>query len=168
MDEGDQVVTDSLKNLKKKYGSAKVFTWSQIAANVGKIKKGDQFIILGHGSTSDIGHKSAREFAAAFAKADLPSGVIIDMVACNTGKGGSPLALTLKTELVSLKIVPAKVTGGTNLMYVYSDGVVRTGQEGQDARGNRQIDLTHKGKEKVQTPWGERSRNVDPTYRTGG
>lgn len=166
MDEGDQVVNDSLANLKKKYGSAKVFTYAQIPANVGKIKKGDQLIILGHGDGQRIGHKTASDFATAFSKADLPSGVVIDCVACDSGKGGAPLALALKTELVSLKVVPARVTGGKNLMYVQNNGQVRSGTEGQDAHGNRQVNYDRRGTERVQTPWGERTRRTDTTYRT--
>jgi hypothetical protein len=85
LNEGDQIVTDSLKRLKQKYGSATVIKWRE-TSKVGELKKGDQLIVVGHGDTSGIGHVNARQLADAFAKGDMPSGVVIDLVACESGK----------------------------------------------------------------------------------
>lgn len=74
----------------------------------------------------------------------------------------------MKTQLVSHKIVPAKVTGGTNWMYVAADGSAKTEEDVRDKKGRMTERDVTAGREKVQTPWGERTRRVDPAFRTGG
>jgi hypothetical protein len=57
-------------------------------------------------------------------------------VACNSGTGGSPLALELKTQLVSEKIVPASVSGGAGYMAVLKSGdTVSAKKTGTNAQG---------------------------------
>lgn len=165
MQEGDDVVNGSVERLQKSTGAA-VIKLTEIA-KVGKLKKGDTLILLAHGNTSKLGGKTAAQIAELLAKADLVSGVTIDLVACNSGTGGSPLALAVKTELVSKKIVPASVSGGAGYMAVLkAGGVVSAKKTGVDDKGKATYGQVKAGKEKVQTPWGERTRNVDPTYRT--
>ena len=165
MQEGDAVVNQSVERVKKSSG-ATVIKLTEIA-KVGHLKKGDTLILLAHGNTSKLGGKTAAQIAELLAKADLPSGVTIDLVACNSGTGGSPLALELKTQLVSKKIVPASVSGGQGYMAVLSSGdVIAAKKTGVDDKGKATYSKVTAGKEKVQTPWGERTRNVDPNYRT--
>jgi hypothetical protein len=168
MQEGDDVVNGSCTRLKTKLG-AKIIKLTEVA-QVGKLKPGDTLILLAHGDTSKLGGKTPAQIADILAKADLPSGVIIDLVACESGKGGSPLALELKTQLVnSKKIVPKSVSGGTAYMAVLDQGKVISATADFDARGNAtNVQQVNKGKVKEQTKFGERTRNVDPNYRTGG
>ena len=168
MQTGDATVDGSVDRLKKSTG-ASVIELSQIA-KVGQLKKGDTLILLAHGSTSKLGGKTPADIATLLAKADLKSGITIDLVACNSGTGGSPLALELKTQLVSKKIVPASVSGGAGYMAVLkSTGeTISAKKTGTDAQGKATYSKVTQGKEKQQTPWGERTRNVNPTYRTGG
>jgi len=169
MQEGDTVVNDSCTRLSKSTG-AKVIKLAEVE-KVGKLVKGDTLILLGHGNSSALSKKSAAQIADLLAKAELKSGITIDLVACNSGTGGSPLALAVKTALVNHKIVPASVSGGQGYMRVLSNGTgigvrVKTGQV--DAKGNAVKKEVKAGKVKEQTPWGERTRNVNPEYRTGG
>lgn len=165
MQEGDATVNASCDRLKTSTG-AQLITLSQIA-QVGNLKKGDTLILLAHGNTSALGGKSAQKIAEILAKAELKSGVTIDLVACNSGTGGSPLALELKTQLVSKKIVPASVSGGQGYMAVLNAGnVIAAKKTGVDDKGKPTYAKVESGKEKVQTPWGERTRNVDPNFRT--
>ena len=169
MQEGDTVVNDSCTRLSKATG-AKVIKLADVV-KVGKLVKGDTLILLGHGNSSALSKKSAAQIADLLAKAELKSGITIDLVACNSGTGGSPLALAVKTALVNHKIVPASVSGGQGYMRVLSNGTgigvrVKTGQV--DAKGNAVKKEVKAGKVKEQTPWGERTRNVNPEYRTGG
>lgn len=167
MQEGDAVVNGSVERLKKATG-ATVIKLTEIA-KVSNLKKGDTLILLAHGSTSKLGGKTPGEIAELLSKADLKSGITIDLVACNSGTGGSPLALELKTQLVSKKIVPASVSGGAGYMAVLSAGdTISAKKTGTNAQGKPTYSQVTKGKEKQQTPWGERTRNVNPTYRTGG
>jgi hypothetical protein len=169
MQEGDDVVNRSCERLGKSIG-AKTIKLVDVA-KVGKLVKGDTLILLGHGNTSVLSKKSAQQIADLLAKADLKSGITIDLVACNSGTGGSPLALAVKTALVSHKIVPASVSGGQGYMRVLSDGSggigVRTKTGKVDAKGQPIKAEVKSGKVKEQTPWGERTRNVNPDYRTG-
>ena len=136
---------------------------------VGQLKKGATLILLAHGNTSKLGGKTPAQVAELLSKADLKSGVTIDLVACNSGTGGSPLALELKTQLVSKKIVPASVSGGAGYMAVLKSGdTVSAKKTGTNAHGKATYSKVTAGKQKEQTPWGERTRNVKPTYRTGG
>ena len=165
MQEGDAIVNQSVDRLKTKTG-ASVIKLTEIA-KVGKLKKGDTLILLAHGNTSKLGGKTAAQIAELLAKSDLPSGVTIDLVACNSGTGGSPLALELKTQLVSKKIVPASVSGGQGYMAVLSSGTTISAKKtGVDDKGKATYAQVTPGKQKEQTPWGERTRNVDPNYRT--
>lgn len=169
MQEGDDVVDRSCTRLSQATG-AQVIRLSEVA-KVGKLVKGDTLILLGHGNTSALSRKTAVQIADLLAKSDLKSGVTVDLVACNSGTGGSPLALAVKTALVNHKIVPGSVSGGQGYMRVLSDGTggtgvrVKTGQV--DAHGNPVKKEVQAGKVKEQTPWGERTRNVNPEYRTG-
>ena len=169
MQEGDKVVNDSCTRLSKATG-AKVIKLTEVE-KVGKLVKGDTLILLGHGNSSALSKKSAAQIADILAKAEMKSGITLDLVACNSGTGGSPLALAVKTALVNHKIVPASVSGGQGYMRVLSDGTggigvrVKTGQV--DAKGNAVKKEVKSGKVKEQTPWGERTRNVNPEYRTG-
>jgi hypothetical protein len=170
MQEGDTVVNDSCTRLSKATG-AKVIKLSEVA-KVGKLVKGDTLILLGHGNTSALSKKSATQIADVLAKAELKSGITVDLVACNSGTGGAPLALAVKTALVSHKIVPASVSGGQGYMHVFTDGSGKVGVVSKTGQTNAQGKPVYKsvaaGKVKEQTPWGERTRNVDPEYRTGG
>jgi hypothetical protein len=169
MQEGDDVVNKSCERLEKATG-AKTIKLAEIA-KVGKLVKGDTLILLGHGNTSALSKKSAEQIADILAKADLKSGITVDLVACNSGTGGSPLALAVKTQLVSHKIVPASVSGGQGYMRVLSDGSggigVRTKTGQVDKKGRAIKSEVRAGTVKEQTPWGERTRNVNPEYRTG-
>lgn len=169
MQEGDKVVDKSCERLGKAVG-AKIIKLTEIA-KVGKLVKGDTLILLGHGNSSALSKKSAQQIADLLAKADLKSGITVDLVACNSGTGGSPLALAVKTQLVSHKIVPASVSGGQGYMRVLSDGSggigVRTKTGQVDAKGNAVKKEVKAGRTTEQTPWGQRTRNVNPEYRTG-
>jgi hypothetical protein len=143
--------------------------WRSARSPVGQLKKGDTLILLAHGNTSKLGGKTPAQIAELLSKADLKSGVTIDLVACNSGTGGSPLALELKTQLVSKKIVPASVSGGAGYMAVLNSGdTISAKKTGTNTQGKPTYSKVNAGKQKEQTPWGERTRNVNPTYRTGG
>jgi hypothetical protein len=160
LNEGDATVDTHLKRLKKGNGGAQVITVKTGISKLGDMKKGDKLIVIGHGSTKTLGKLSAQQIAELFSKNDMPSGVNIELVACKGGAGGAPLALELKTQLVSKKIVPGQVTGGTNNMKVKRDGTPYTKTPGKTGTE------IHAGTETVDTPWGQRRRNVNPTYRT--
>jgi hypothetical protein len=159
--DGDPTVNGYTNYLKKANAGAEVISVKGIG-RLGRMKKGDKLFLIGHGSSSKLGTFTPQQLAEMFAKADFPSGVTIDLVACKSGAGGAPLALELKNQLVSKKIVPAKVTGGTNNMRVKPDGTPYTKTPG--AAGTE----VTAGTETVNTPWGQRRRNVNPTYGTGG
>ncbi len=160
LNEGDSTVNTALDRLKKANGGAQVITVKSGINKLATMKKGDKLIVLGHGSTKSLGKLSAQQIAELFSKNDMPSGVNIELVACKGGAGGAPFALELKTQLVSKKIVPGHVTGGTNNMRVRPDGTPYTKTPGQTGTE------IHAGTETVDTPWGQRRRNVNPTYRT--
>jgi hypothetical protein len=125
---------------------------------IGKMGHGETLYILGHGSPSQIDDQSASDIAKKLYAADFPSGINVVLVACNSGSGGAPFALALKMELVSLKILPASVTGGTNFMSTDDAGAPIT----VEASGNQVV----QGTRLQNTPWGTRRVNVTPTYRT--
>ncbi len=160
LNEGDATVTTYVDRLKKANSGAAVITVKSGVDRLGNMKKGDKLILVGHGNSKSLGKLTAQQLAELFSKHDLPSGVNIDLVACKSGAGGAPLALELKTQLVSKKIVPGQVTGGSNNMRVKRDGTPYTKTPGDTGTE------IHAGTETVQTPWGERRRNVDPRYRT--
>jgi len=154
--ESDNVVTLALNLLKKP--AMQVVTVSGGLDKISQMKKGDRLIILGHGSPTSLGGYKARELAELLYQASLPSGLDIELVACNCGAGGAPYALELKMELVSKKILANSVTAGTGYMWVKPDGTAFS-----KSKGGTQI---VKGTQTVSTPWGPRKRNIDPTYRT--
>lgn len=165
---GDSVVNTSLDRLKKKF-PGDVATATSNLDKIGKLKSGDRLFVLGHGNRSALGKLSAHDLADLLAKAGLKSGVTVELVACNSGSGGAPFALELKQQLVSHKIVPKSVSGGTNYMVVDDTGApgTRTAARGADGK-LRATGTVTQGTQREQTPWGERTRRVDPTYRTGG
>ncbi len=125
-----------------------------------ELRRGDHLAILAHGNRTSLGGKSASELADLLARNELQSGVGIELVACNSGSGGAPFALELKQQLVSRKILPAYVTGGTGYMWVKTTGQTKTFDENY-------ADIT-KGTKMVQTPWGTRMVRTNPIYKTGG
>lgn len=97
------------------------------AAGIGGISalgSGDTLFILGHGEPNDLGGYKPSALADLLAANGLKSGVAIQLVACNSGSGRAPYSLELKVSLVSKKIVPASIQGGTNYMQVNADGTL--------------------------------------------
>lgn len=155
--ESDNVVTKALTLLKGPGDD--VVTASGGLARLGRMRKGDTLKILGHGNTTTLGGYSAADLAALLAKNELPSGIFIELVACNCGTGRSPYALELKTQLVGRKILPGGVVAGTGYMWVKQDGTPFS-----KTKGGQEITA---GRQAVATPWGAQMRNVNPSYTTG-
>jgi hypothetical protein len=160
--EGDVTVTGSLGRLQTP--GRTVVTESGGLGNLATLAAGDTLFILGHGSPSTLGGKSAEALAKLLADADFKSGISIELVACNSGTGSAPFALELKTQLVSRKIVPRTVAGGTNYMQVKGDGSLQTA--GYDWGTRTWAPEVVDGTETVMTPWGPRKRNVVKTFKT--
>lgn len=157
--EGDAVVDLAESNLRSR-GGVTVIKESSGIERLGQMHKGDQLAILAHGNRTSLGGKSASDLAGLLAKNELPSGIGIELVACNSGTGGAPFALELKQQLVSRKILPAYVTGGTGYMWVKSGGAT-------ESFDRNRVDVP-KGTQLVNTPWGSRTVRSDPIYKTGG
>jgi len=152
--EAEKVVTAALLILKKP--GMEVVTASGGLQRLARMRRGDRLMILGHGSPTSLGGYSAAQLAKVLSDASLPSGIDIELVACNCGAGGNPFALNLKTELVTQKIVPKSVIAGTGYMWVKDDGTPYS-------KGTNGTEIVE-GQRTVSTPWGNRVRNVSPTY----
>lgn len=153
---GDATVSAALKGLKAA-GAATVLTIPTVG-QLEHAKKGDTLVVLAHGDTTHVDKYTARDLASVLEKAGLKSGVAIDVVACESGSSGAPFALELKNQLVQHKIIPSKVSGGTGEMWVTKGGRPFA----RDESGARK----QAGKVQEETPWGTRTRNVDPRYET--
>ena len=163
MHEGDLTVTGALGRLQT--AGRSVVLESTGLDNIGNLVATDRLFILGHGETTNIGGKTAAELAKLLTSSGLKSGVHIELVACNSGTGNAPFALELKVELVSRKVVPASVSGGTSYMQVAADGTT-TVADYNFATSQWSAQITD-GSETVQTPWGPRLRNVVKNFKTG-
>jgi hypothetical protein len=159
MNEGNDVVDRNLSRLQTT-GRKSVKVSTGIDA-IGDLKDGDTLFILGHGNPTKLGNKSAEEMAKLLSDAGLKSRIAIELVACNSGTGSVPFALELKTRLVSKKIVPSSVSGGTNYMVVGSDGAHKAVAVDFAAKTAVEMDDST---EIVQTPWGPRRRNKPKSY----
>lgn len=160
LNEGDAVVDLYLQRLKTGSGATDI-TVSELD-QLSSLSADGTLYILGHGSTTDIGGYSAASLASLLAKHGMPSsGIEVVLVACNSGTGGAPFALELKVQLVSNKIVPASVSGGTSVMYVTEAGQPQAFQ----TSGTDWSHVTDETKT-VSTPWGSRKVKKGPTYKT--
>jgi hypothetical protein len=160
--EGDVTVDGALNRLKT--AGRTVVTETGGLEDLATLAAGDTLFILGHGATTTIGGKTASTLAKLLSDNGLESGIHIELVACNSGTGNAPFALELKTSLVSQKIVPASVSGGTNYMQVKSDGSISIADYNWTT-GTWSAETTDSAVS-VNTPWGPRLRNVLRTYRT--
>ena len=125
---------------------------------IADLVSGDTLFILGHGSSSTLGGYKPAELAKLLADNELKSGVSIQLVACNSGSGRAPYSLELKVSLVSRKIVPASIQGGTNYMQVKSDGSLSIADYNWGTNtwsGEIQDDS-----QQVMTPWGPQRKLV--------
>lgn len=121
----DGVVYSLARNFMAGHAIAKVcapFKADSMTAIRETLGHGDTLYIIGHGNTRKLGGYSPAEMATLLAKAGMPSGVAVELVACNSGSSGAPYALELKIQLVQNKILPNGVSGGTGYMSVKSDG----------------------------------------------
>ena len=159
LNEGNAAVDRNLARLETT-GRKTVLVSTGVDA-IGDLVAGDTLFILGHGSTSSLGGYSASELAALLSKAGLKSQIAIELVACNSGTGNAPFALELKTQLVSKKVVPSSVSGGTNYMIVGQDGGHKSVVV--DFQAKTIADMED-GTQIVQTPWGPRRRNKPKSY----
>jgi hypothetical protein len=160
LNEGNATVTAHAGRLQSGNPGSVLVTVTGGLDRIGTMANGDRLLVIGHGSPARIGAYSAEQLAGLLAGAGLPSGVAIDLVACQSGSTGAPFALELKLQLVSKKILPSSVSGGTNNMQVKPDGTPFTKTPGA---GGTEITS---GKQLQNTPWGPRTRNVNPTYKT--
>jgi hypothetical protein len=160
LNESDPTVTLHATRLKDGNPGAQLITVTGGLNALGQMNIGDVLFIIGHGSPTAFGGYSAASLAKLLATNDLHSGISIDLVGCKVGATGAPYALDLKLQLVANKIVPTSVTGGTNNMQVKADGTPFTKTPGP---GGTEILA---GKQTVNTPWGPRTRNINPKYGT--
>ena len=160
MNEGNPTVDLHANRLQTGIAGATIVTVSGGLSAIGNLRRGDHLYIIGHGSPAKLGGKTAAEIASLLASNGLHSEVAIELVACQSGSTGDPFALELKMQLVNNKILPAYVCGGTNNMQVKPDGTPFTKTPGPTGTEV----LT--GKQTVQTPWGPRTRNINPKYKT--
>ena len=160
LNEGDATVTLQATWLQTGNPGSQIITVTGGLGALEQMKSGDQLFVIGHGSPRKIGGYTPAELAALLAANALPSGLWIELVACKAGASGAPFALELKVFLVSAKVVPISVTGGTNNMRVKNDGTPYTKTPG--AAGTEIV----AGKEVVNTPWGPRTRNINPKFGT--
>jgi hypothetical protein len=160
MNETDGTVTAHLGRLQTGHPLATTITVTGGLADIANIDRLETLFVLGHGGSTKLGGYTASALAKLLKDAEMKDGVVIELVACKSGWGGTPFALELKNELVMLKIRPTSVSGGTNNMQVKADGTPFTKQPGA---GGAEIVA---GKEIVNTPWGTRTKNVNPVYKT--
>ena len=147
---GDATVDGAEARLKS--GGRTVITVASGLATLSTLVKGDTLFILGHGEPDSLGDYRAADLAKLLADNDLASGVAIQLVACNSGSGRAPYSLELKQALVSRKIVPASIQGGTNYMQVNADGSLSIADYNfVTQQWSAEI---QDGAQTVQTPWG--------------
>ncbi len=119
---------------------------------------GDKLFILGHGEPNDLGGYTPSALAQLLASKGLKSGIHIQLVACNSGSGRAPYSLELKVSLVSKKIVPASIQGGTNYMQVNADGSLSIADYNwATSTWSGEI---QDGAQTVTTPWGPQRKLI--------
>jgi hypothetical protein len=161
LNEGDATVNLYEPRLSGGTG-ATVVTVSGGLGAIANVGSGETLYVLGHGSPTDLGGYTAAQLAKLLSDAGLKSGCSIVLVACNSGSGGAPFALELKVQLVSLKILPTSVSGGTDTMYVTNTGAPTTFWSKPDGTWGHSTASTST----VNTPWGTRTVQSNPTYKT--
>jgi hypothetical protein len=151
---GDKTVDGAEKRLAS--AGRAVVTEASGIGGISALGAGDTLFILAHGSPTSLGGYSATDLAALLALNNLKSGVNIQLVACNSGSGRAPFSLELKVALVSKKIVPASIQGGTNYMQVKSDGSISIADfNWSTKKWSAEI---QDGSETVMTPWGPQKK----------
>lgn len=125
---------------------------------IADLESGDTLFILGHGEPNDLGGYSPTELAQLLSSNGLKSGISIQLVACNSGSGRAPYSLELKVSLVSRKISPASIQGGTNYMQVNSDGSLSVADYNW-ATGAWSAEIQDDS-QTVQTPWGPQRKLI--------
>ena len=126
--------------------------------DIAELGSGDTLFILGHGQPNSLGGYTPTELAQLLSSSGLKSGVSIQLVACNSGSGRAPYSLMLKISLVSQKIVPASIQGGTNYMQVKNDGSLSIADYNWTT-GTWSAEIQD-GSQMVMTPWGPQRKLI--------
>lgn len=153
---GDATVDGALSRLAT--DGREVVTEASNSSKIGGLAEGDTLFILGHGQPNDLGGYSPSALADYLASKGLKSGIAIQLVACNSGSGRAPYSLELKVALVSKKIVPKSIQGGTNYMQVKNDGSISVAD--YNFATKTWSPEIQDGTQTVDTPWGPQRKLV--------
>ena len=166
LDVGDSVIDRSTAILRKSTG-AQVVTPSNMPYKVAEVGPGETLLINAHGDSTTCGGYTASQLAAFLAQKGLRSGVNIEIIACETGFGGAPFALELKTQLVQGHKITCSVSAPTRYVAVGDNGQRQVldatfGQNGQVTS----VTPVPTGTQLVNTPWGTRKVNKSTQDQT--
>ena len=163
---GDTVIDRSTVILSNSTGS-EVVTPVTNAHKIALVNTGETLIINAHGSSDSCGGYSHENLAAFLAKHGLRTGANIEIIACETGFGGSPYALNLKTELVQGHKIICKVTAPTRYVAINDDSSKLVCDATFAVNGDvTSVTPVVEGTQLINTPWGTRKVNKTTDYKT--